>query len=158
MEVKFGVLSETELSLEIQTARAKNEKIVMTNGCFDLLHAGHVKYLKAATVKFCDNMNLTFCEKCKGIMMASDAGTMKCRACGNEIKKKADMSLKTERSKSDIIVLEKDESTLPTIEKSCGECSNDVAFFWMIQTRSSDEPPTRFFRCTKCKHTWREYS
>jgi len=28
----------------------------------------------------------------------------------------------------------------------------------MIQTRAADEPPTRFYRCTKCGHTWREYA
>lgn len=48
MDVKYGVVTESELKLELQTARAKNETIVMTNGCFDLIHAGHVKYLKEA--------------------------------------------------------------------------------------------------------------
>src|SRR5947199_9316948 len=28
--------------------RAGGKKVVATNGCFDLLHAGHVRYLKAA--------------------------------------------------------------------------------------------------------------
>ncbi|MCK4973458.1 MAG: transcription factor S, partial [Candidatus Heimdallarchaeota archaeon] len=28
---------------------------------------------------------------------------------------------------------------------------------WMVQTRSADESPTRFFRCTACGETWREY-
>ena len=28
--------------------RAQGEKVVMTNGCFDILHAGHVTYLKEA--------------------------------------------------------------------------------------------------------------
>src|SRR5438094_8658231 len=28
--------------------RAKGEKIVFTNGCFDLIHIGHVRYLQAA--------------------------------------------------------------------------------------------------------------
>ncbi|MBI5559717.1 MAG: adenylyltransferase/cytidyltransferase family protein, partial [Deltaproteobacteria bacterium] len=26
----------------------RNKKIVFTNGCFDILHAGHVRYLKKA--------------------------------------------------------------------------------------------------------------
>ncbi|MBI2112883.1 transcription factor S, partial [Candidatus Woesearchaeota archaeon] len=26
------------------------------------------------------------------------------------------------------------------------------------QTRGADEPETRFFRCTKCNYTWREYA
>ncbi len=38
-----------DLIVEISEAeRAKGKKIVFTNGCFDLLHAGHVKYLQAA--------------------------------------------------------------------------------------------------------------
>ena len=28
----------------------------------------------------------------------------------------------------------------------------------MFQTRSADEPTTRFYRCQKCKFTWREYT
>lgn len=28
--------------------RAAGEKIILTNGCFDLLHVGHVRYLRAA--------------------------------------------------------------------------------------------------------------
>lgn len=47
-KVKYGVINEEDLKVELQTARAKGEKVVMTNGCFDLLHAGHVKYLKEA--------------------------------------------------------------------------------------------------------------
>ncbi|MEM4865380.1 MAG: hypothetical protein QXY09_02690 [Acidilobaceae archaeon] len=27
-----------------------------------------------------------------------------------------------------------------------------------MQTRAADEPPTRFYRCTKCGYTWREYA
>ena len=37
----------TELS-EILTSRRTQKKIVFTNGCFDLLHLGHVKYLQEA--------------------------------------------------------------------------------------------------------------
>ncbi|MDA0824520.1 MAG: bifunctional D-glycero-beta-D-manno-heptose-7-phosphate kinase/D-glycero-beta-D-manno-heptose 1-phosphate adenylyltransferase HldE, partial [Proteobacteria bacterium] len=33
---------------EIMAARARGERIVMTNGCFDILHAGHVTYLTQA--------------------------------------------------------------------------------------------------------------
>jgi len=43
-----GVLSETELLAAVADARAHGERIVMTNGCFDLLHAGHVAYLEQA--------------------------------------------------------------------------------------------------------------
>ena len=43
-----GVLSLEQLLLAIDDARAHNEKIVFTNGCFDILHAGHVTYLEQA--------------------------------------------------------------------------------------------------------------
>ena len=37
-----GLVSETELSSLVDEARDRDEKIIMTNGCFDVLHAGHV--------------------------------------------------------------------------------------------------------------------
>ena len=48
MEQAFGVMNEAELKTAVLAARRRGEKIVMTNGCFDILHAGHVSYLKAA--------------------------------------------------------------------------------------------------------------
>ncbi|MGL4269256.1 MAG: bifunctional D-glycero-beta-D-manno-heptose-7-phosphate kinase/D-glycero-beta-D-manno-heptose 1-phosphate adenylyltransferase HldE [Plesiomonas sp.] len=44
----FGVMDEAELKLMMQQARRRGEKVVMTNGCFDILHAGHVSYLENA--------------------------------------------------------------------------------------------------------------
>ncbi len=43
-----GVVSESELLALIINAKAKRETVVMTNGCFDILHPGHVAYLKQA--------------------------------------------------------------------------------------------------------------
>jgi D-beta-D-heptose 7-phosphate kinase/D-beta-D-heptose 1-phosphate adenosyltransferase len=36
------------LAAILKTERDKGKKVVFTNGCFDLLHAGHVKYLQKA--------------------------------------------------------------------------------------------------------------
>lgn len=44
----FGVMSEEQLKDAVARARQRGEKIVMTNGCFDILHAGHVSYLANA--------------------------------------------------------------------------------------------------------------
>jgi D-beta-D-heptose 7-phosphate kinase/D-beta-D-heptose 1-phosphate adenosyltransferase len=44
----YGVVSEDELACLIAAAKAKSERVIMTNGCFDLLHAGHVSYLQQA--------------------------------------------------------------------------------------------------------------
>ena len=46
--LKRGVTTEAELLESIQKAKAAGERIVMTNGCFDILHAGHVAYLAQA--------------------------------------------------------------------------------------------------------------
>lgn len=43
-----GMLSRTELAEVLRRARAAGERVVMTNGCFDILHAGHVAYLAQA--------------------------------------------------------------------------------------------------------------
>ena len=37
-----------ELSTRCEKLRSAGKKIVATNGCFDLLHVGHVRYLQAA--------------------------------------------------------------------------------------------------------------
>ena len=42
------VVSMNELPARVKEIRAGGKKVVATNGCFDLLHAGHVRYLKAA--------------------------------------------------------------------------------------------------------------
>lgn len=44
----FGVVSEDELLEIMRRAKAQGEKLVMTNGCFDLLHIGHITYLQQA--------------------------------------------------------------------------------------------------------------
>jgi D-beta-D-heptose 7-phosphate kinase/D-beta-D-heptose 1-phosphate adenosyltransferase len=43
-----GLVNESELMAMVAEARQRNERIVMTNGCFDVLHAGHVAYLEEA--------------------------------------------------------------------------------------------------------------
>lgn len=47
-ESGFGVVAEPELKTIVKQAKARGEKIVMTNGCFDILHPGHVSYLENA--------------------------------------------------------------------------------------------------------------
>jgi D-beta-D-heptose 7-phosphate kinase/D-beta-D-heptose 1-phosphate adenosyltransferase len=42
------VLPEARLLAMLSDERAKGKRIVFTNGCFDLLHIGHTRYLQAA--------------------------------------------------------------------------------------------------------------
>ncbi len=37
-----------EISIIVNKQKQKGKKIVFTNGCFDILHAGHIKYLQEA--------------------------------------------------------------------------------------------------------------
>ncbi|WP_455206356.1 bifunctional D-glycero-beta-D-manno-heptose-7-phosphate kinase/D-glycero-beta-D-manno-heptose 1-phosphate adenylyltransferase HldE [Kaarinaea lacus] len=46
--VNRGVVNEAQLLELVKDAKAHGETIVMTNGCFDILHKGHVQYLQQA--------------------------------------------------------------------------------------------------------------
>lgn len=43
-----GLFDEESLMLLVEEARSRGETLVMTNGCFDIIHPGHVQYLKEA--------------------------------------------------------------------------------------------------------------
>ncbi|ADZ92493.1 bifunctional D-glycero-beta-D-manno-heptose-7-phosphate kinase/D-glycero-beta-D-manno-heptose 1-phosphate adenylyltransferase HldE [Marinomonas mediterranea] len=44
----FGVLSPEQVREQIKLAQLNGEKVVFTNGCFDILHPGHVAYMRQA--------------------------------------------------------------------------------------------------------------
>ncbi len=43
-----NILSREELKKEVEIHRRRQRKIVFTNGCFDIIHAGHIHYLNKA--------------------------------------------------------------------------------------------------------------
>lgn len=43
-----GACSIEEIIVQRQTAKLAGEKVVLTNGCFDILHPGHIRYLQQA--------------------------------------------------------------------------------------------------------------
>ncbi|MFH0837420.1 MAG: transcription factor S [Candidatus Aenigmatarchaeota archaeon] len=103
-----------------------------------------------------------FCKKCKSMIVPVKKGnsiSMKCRKCGTVVKKAITCLKIVEKAKKarGAILLEKDEVSLPTIDKECPKCEHMRVYWWLQQTRSADEPPTQFFRCEKCNHVWREY-
>jgi DNA-directed RNA polymerase subunit M len=66
-----------------------------------------------------------------------------------------------EDPKKTVTVISKEEQklkTLPTIKVECPKCGNKKAYVWQVQTRGLDESTTQFMRCTKCDHTFREYT
>ena len=95
------------------------------------------------------------CPKCGSILIPQEKKLI----CDCGFSKKGDMKIteeitETEEGKG---VFEKEQATLPTTSAECPRCEHETAYWWTQQTRASDEPETNFFRCVKCKHTWREY-
>jgi DNA-directed RNA polymerase subunit M len=58
------------------------------------------------------------------------------------------------------VISEEDQKiqTMPTIKVECPKCGNNLVYIWQVQTRGGDEASTQFMRCTKCGHTFREYT
>ncbi|MFB6294706.1 MAG: transcription factor S [Candidatus Nanohaloarchaea archaeon] len=105
---------------------------------------------------------MDYCDDCGGIIVAEKSGdetAFKCRSCGKKYEKEGEeleIREESETESKEITVGNEDES-LPTTDEECDECGNDEAYWWTEQTRSADEPPTRFYKCTECDHTWRVY-
>ncbi|AFH43084.1 MULTISPECIES: transcription factor S [Fervidicoccus] len=64
-----------------------------------------------------------------------------------------------EKDKLIIVDENKIPETLPKLKDVvyCPKCGNNEVYYWTMQTRAADEPPTRFYKCTKCGYVWREY-
>ena len=83
---------------------------------------------------------------------------------------KEDSTRKTEQTPGKVIqhnlqelvtVIAKEDqelNTLPTLRMECPKCGNMQVYVWQVQTRGGDEASTQFMRCTKCSHTFREYT
>ncbi len=105
---------------------------------------------------------MRFCPKCEVRLKKGESG-LQCPKCNYTEGKSTDTIKTQEEEKKDVSelnVLEENEGkeTLPAIKIECEKCGNDEAVWWMLQTRSADEPTTQFYRCTKCNYTWRDYS
>jgi rfaE bifunctional protein nucleotidyltransferase chain/domain len=46
--IQSKIFSQDQLSKSVLNWKNENKKIVFTNGCFDLIHKGHIEYLAAA--------------------------------------------------------------------------------------------------------------
>lgn len=101
---------------------------------------------------------MEFCEKCGGIIKIENDKAI-CAACGHKTKKKPKIETKEIINKKEGIEIIDEEAgnTYPIVQIDCPKCGNKKAYFWASQTRSSDESETKFYKCTKCKHTWRKY-
>src|SRR3989344_689103 len=101
---------------------------------------------------------MEFCQKCNGMILV-DKDKAICMNCGYKQKKKPKIESSEKIGKKETIaVINKDQdNTNPIIDITCPKCKNKRAYFWTTQTRAADESETKFYKCTKCSHTWRIY-
>ena len=108
---------------------------------------------------------MEFCPKCE-TRLKKDANSISlvCPKC-RYVKQKPNKSKKQKSQESDSGLLVMEENDIKksrglesTIKIDCEKCHNQEGVWWSLQTRSADEPETRFYRCTKCNHTWRDYT
>jgi transcription factor S len=101
---------------------------------------------------------MEFCPKCGSVLIdkKKNSGCPRC-SYTSKGKSKLTSSEKIEEKKESCEVIKKDMETFPIVSEKCKVCGNDKAYFWTTQTRAGDEAETKFFKCTKCEKTWREY-
>ena len=101
---------------------------------------------------------MEFCPKC-GSVLIEKRKNFGCVRCGYTAKGKVkiESSEKMQEKQKIGVIKEKEADVFPVTSAVCPTCGHKEAYFWTAQTRAGDEAETRFFRCTKCRHTWREY-
>ena len=105
---------------------------------------------------------MQFCEKCGNLLSVIKKRKrtyLYCKKCNKEypMKKNMKFSEKIVGERREVIVIRREGEELPKTKIVCPVCGNVEAYWWTLQTRSADEPPTTFYRCTKCKYSWRSY-
>ena len=104
---------------------------------------------------------MEFCD-CGGLLVPDKSGKKKlvCSKCSKGKNVKGDVTIKEKADNQGIKieVVDKDIEVNPKVDVNCPKCENNKAYFWTLQTRSADEAETRFFKCVKCSHRWREYT
>jgi len=92
--------------------------------------------------------------------MKNRAGTSKavCAKCGYIGGSQAiKVCEKVEGPKTKIGVVSEKEELMSKVKEECPKCKHNECYFWSRQTRAGDEGETSFYKCVKCKHTWRKY-
>ncbi|CAG9463166.1 unnamed protein product [Pedinophyceae sp. YPF-701] len=111
---------------------------------------------------------LMFCPACANMLAlkkAASRGTdealmrLYCGSCDYEYEMDRTISQDVPLEKKDVDdVLGSEEmwATAAKTQAMCPRCHHDEAYLKEFQTRSADEPTTRYHRCTKCHHAWKE--
>ena len=108
---------------------------------------------------------MEFCQRCDTrlifMISAARACVLACSKCGYEKASNNFISRLTEQTADErIIVIGQNESqfnVLPIIKMHCPKCNGKRAYYWTAAIGGEEETIEAYiFRCTKCRHTWRE--
>ena len=120
-------------------------------------YVNKLQLLYYLSMKFCDNCGNLF-----RVTVEENNRVLHCRSCGNKKPITENIMIETVNNKDEqkiVIIDDKEQNTFPVTSTLCPKCGELREAHWtMQQTRGGDEPPTRFYQCTTCKHRWREYS
>lgn len=103
-----------------------------------------------------------FCPKCGSILKSKQEKNKAIQYCGcgysSQSKEETTIKEKVKTTDDKVEIIEEGEEIYPLTDADCPKCGHGKAYYWMQQTRAGDEPETKFFKCEKCKHVWRDYS
>jgi len=111
-----------------------------------------------------------FCPKCGGLLRAKEGSRTEfvCPSskCGFEqnakdlTKEGGATKVKIDMKRSEVEdcpVVDAIEGVMPKTAVPCPKCGHNEAYWYLRQTRKSDEQETTFLTCCKCGHKWRKY-
>ncbi len=98
-----------------------------------------------------------FCPKC-GTLMTPVNGKYVCPSCGYEVKKNKTEEIVSKSDGKETILIKEELAVEPLDSDAiCPKCHHKGARYLLKQTRSADEPETKFYTCEECGYRWREY-
>ncbi len=105
---------------------------------------------------------MKFCSKCGGLLLPKKIEgkvVLVCTKCGHVEEPAGSILVGKEikHSPRELTVVIEKKDIGGTVQVICPKCGYNRAYFWQLQTRAADEPMTRFFKCARCGHIWREY-
>ena len=103
-----------------------------------------------------------FCPKCGSLLVPVERKGKKVIGCSCGYlhdKKEEHLTIRevVDNGSKSIEPIHEEMEPYPVVDVECPSCHNEKAYFWTVQTRAGDEPETKFYKCLKCKHIWRDY-